>query len=222
MLELRKTSYQGVGKFLKATTPDELWDEFDEISRHLLFRVRGRIVGAIRVVFCQHDLTRSEHYQWGVKIPSEVVKAGFVEVSRASVDEAYRATDIFAGLIRHTIRLAVENGVRYVVVSCNPGLVASYRAIGGKVVGKPFSAMGRDDCRLIIFDIPRITLTSKGSYLAFHLTSYPLFFWLFRQNPLHHLRNLPNLILHLTLGPVFKRLIRLALYRRFKRKANHG
>jgi N-acyl-L-homoserine lactone synthetase len=221
MLELRKSAYQGVGKFLHASAPRELWDEFDEISRHLLFRVRGRIVGAIRVVFCQNDLTRSEHYQWGVKIPKRVRKAGFVEVSRASVDEAYRATDIFAGLIRQTIRLAVENRVRYVVVSCNPGLVSTYRAIGGQVIGKPFSAMGRDDCRLILFDIPRITLTSKGSVIAFHLTSYPLFAKLFSRNPLQYLLLLPNLILHRMLGPVFRNIIRRTLYRRFKKRAAH-
>jgi hypothetical protein len=222
MLELRKSTYQGVGKFLNAREPDELWDEFDEISRHLLFRVRGKIVGAIRVVFCQNDITRSEHHQWGVKIPKKIRSRGFVEVSRASVDEAYRATDIFAGLIRQTIRLAVENHVRYVVVSCNPGLVPTYRAIGGKVVGKPFSAMGKSDCRLIVFDIPRITLTSKGSVLAFHLTSYPLFAKLFFRNPIRHLRLMPNLIFHRILGPLFRKVIRNTLYRRFKKRAANG
>jgi hypothetical protein len=155
-------------------------------------------------------------------IPEKIKKAGFVEVSRASVNENYRATDIFAGLIRHTIRLAVENNVRYVVVSCNPHLVPTYIAIGGKVVVKNFEAFGRNDCSLIVFDIPRITKTSMGSFIAFHVTSYPLFNWLYKRKPSHYIGNLPNLIVHRLLTPLIRHLLRVIMYKKFKKMELHA
>jgi predicted GNAT family N-acyltransferase len=217
MLDLRRRAYQGVGKFLDAKSADEVWDEYDDISRHIVFRLRKKIIATIRVVFCHKDPSLSEHVKWGVKIPQKILEAGFVEVSRAAVEESYRSTDIFAGLMTNTLKLAIENRVRYIVVSCNPHLVATYKSIGGSVVGEKFSALGRNDCSLIIFDLDKIAQRSNGNLIAVHMTSFPLFNWIAKKRPMRYLSILPNLLVHRLLSPIIKPIVRFKMYQRFQR-----
>jgi GNAT superfamily N-acetyltransferase len=134
ILALRLRAHQAEGH-LAAAGIDDLRSPFDAHARHLTCRVGGRIVGYVRVIFVDGVAAKSQYVSWGGhEVPRWLWAAGFVEAGAGAIDPDFQGTGLFSPLMRHTVRVAIQSGHRYVLGACDDELLPMYRALGYEVL----------------------------------------------------------------------------------------
>jgi GNAT superfamily N-acetyltransferase len=134
ILALRLRAHQAEGQ-LAAAGIDDLRSPFDAHARHLTCRFGGRIVGYVRVIFVDGVPAKSQYVSWGGhEVPRWLWDAGFVEAGAGAMAPEFQRTGLFAPLMRHAVRVAVQSGHRYVLGACDDGLVEMYGKLGFEVL----------------------------------------------------------------------------------------
>lgn len=202
ILELRKSSYQGAGKFSGVTSCLEMLDEFDAYSRHIMCKTHGEVKAAGRVVFVNGDMERSEHYRLGVQVPEWIWKGSVCEFSRACTHSEYRGSDLLIKLVQHMGRIAFQGGANYVLANCNDNMWPTYKRLGFMKLGVRFDAFGTVGCNLMYLDIKKMILGSAAPFLTWNQVVLPISEFVTRGLP-RGIRLVTRLSFHRFLFPWF-------------------
>ena len=217
ILSLRFRAYTEVGKFLDRKKPKDMLDPYDSFSRHLVCKVGGHIAGSMRIVFPGSKGEHSEHLSMGLKIPNFILKAGFVEFSRACTDRRYRGSDVYVSLIQHAMRITAQAAIPYIISNCNPETWPFYQKIGAKKIGRTFSAFGRDDCQLLYTSTSHVASGYNVDFTFWNqVTFVPNKFMQLYRTCYERLKMLPILLIHSSARFLVTYLRRNKRYRRYK------
>ena len=164
ILELRHRVAIDDGRIDESTKPADLLDRYDRYSRQLVFRLHGRVVAATRITFLDGDTSRSEISEHA-DVPKFLLKGNTAETGRTAVDPDYRGGDIYVNLLRHTTRVAIEEGLQYLVADCRPFLLPVYRRIGAidtkRTIDHPFYP--DEPMHLIYWDVAKASVSVPGT-----------------------------------------------------------
>lgn len=139
MMALRLLAYQTrTGANLAGVTePNQMRDKFDDHSLILSVRVGSKVVGTGRIVFNDGDRSKSEIGKF-VQLPDWLWEQGFVECSRVATAPGIRRRDVFSTISKHTLRIAYQAGVRYILADCEAHLLEPYKKRGARELGLQF------------------------------------------------------------------------------------
>ncbi len=154
-----------------------VWNEMDDQARHIVGLYHGQVVAATRLIVVGHELAKSEHVsQYNIKLPSYIIKAGFVESSRTVVHHDFRGTDIFMSIMTHIGRVAFQEKYPYMILSCGDNLVESYSKLGARVIGE--FEQDKQMWKLMVLDLGRATQGKDMALTTFSFLYKPASKWL--------------------------------------------
>jgi len=156
---LRLKAWREKGPNSAIQNPQEMMDEFDKYSRHMVARVNGRIVASARLVFNNGNANRCEHKKYEASIPAWLWQEGFVETSRLVTDPDFRGGDVFLLMTQMIGKTVIQAGYRYMVSSCERSLEKIYISSGCKKIGSFYTADSKEPWSLMVMDVVG---TSKG------------------------------------------------------------
>lgn len=130
MLRLRRLAYQHAKKVSADAKDVDMGDGFDNCSRILVAKHRGRIVGTVRLMFPQTATDPLKHQDFLPLPPDLPPRDRAVEVSKACTHPGYRGSDIFYSLLKHTALTAIQAGRRYGLMSATDSLAPIYQRFG--------------------------------------------------------------------------------------------
>jgi hypothetical protein len=134
VLDLRLRANKAVGKVPPDYGPDDMADIYDTRSRIIVGKFRGKIIGTIRVTFCEEN-QRLEHELY-TPLPEDFPRGHSVlECSRAATDPMYRGSDLWTTLLQHVAILALIARREWTLISTTGELVNMYVRIGFKDSG---------------------------------------------------------------------------------------
>lgn len=214
VLSLRLRSYKYAGKFEDKSSSMQMSDPFDKYARHVVAKLSGRIVGSGRIVFCGSDVRKSEHHHLGLDIPEFIIKEGFCESSRTCVDPDFQGQDIFILLIRQLANISFQDGIRYMLVNCNPSQWIYYRKLGFNRVGEKFSAYGRNDCQLAYCDCHHNIFAKGTNFIAWNQVNFPIAEQILSQR--NRTKSI-KLFLHKIFYPLFSKMKHFKRYNAYKK-----
>jgi len=142
----------------EAREAESFVDAFDEHARKVLCRVGRRIVAGCRLVFVgAGEIRRSEFFARRSEIPKSLGTEGFVEVSRLNWHPHYSSPDLFFYMMQNLVRIAMEAGERYLVVSILPASWPIYRKLGFRPVENNTQGAGSGQAPALVLrlDVPR-------------------------------------------------------------------
>lgn len=125
---------------------DTLEWQRDLRSRLLGCRLRGRLVGTVRITPLGLGLTLSERLWSLAQCLPEALPAQVCDINRLALDVDYRGSREFASLIRAVITWGVANtDYRHATLICSERLLPLYRRVGCRILmtGLDWVAGGR-------------------------------------------------------------------------------
>lgn len=139
MLALRLLAYRSRpgANLAGVTEPEQMRDAFDDHSLILSVHVGNKPVGTGRIVFNDGDPRKTEIGRF-VDLPKWLWDGGFVECSRVATSPGIRRRDVFSTISRHTLRIAYQTGVRYILADCEAHLLEPYKRRGAQELGLTF------------------------------------------------------------------------------------
>jgi c-di-GMP-binding flagellar brake protein YcgR len=137
VLELRARAYKRSGKVAEDTPAAQMSDVFDLNSRIIVAKVGSRVVGSVRVTFCNTMTDRFE-LDDSITLPQKLPRLETAEVSRLCVDDDYENTDIVLGLIERCAEICMKTGMKYVFTSSVKSMVEYYKKIAFFPTGLTF------------------------------------------------------------------------------------
>jgi hypothetical protein len=133
VLRLRRDAYVSAGKRPESTTAEEMATPLDGISRILMARHHGQLVGSLTFTFpvTEDTLLDSQAGFPGRKYPVPIPpKANLIEVSRLCIHQEYRGTDLLQGMFESGLKHFLMSDRHWLITSATADLVPTYRAIG--------------------------------------------------------------------------------------------
>ena len=171
VLELRKLAYEHISDDI-AVTAEDMEDEYDRYSRHIVARSQGQVIGAIRITFPNKDLLKSEHVGMGLEIPDWLKNSDFIEMMRLCIHPDYVSTGVTIEMLKQTAKVAYESDADYLITDCVPELFSLYENMGFEKLGLTFEAYGRKDNELICVDIQKNMKGLSGNIMFFNQVLY--------------------------------------------------
>lgn len=134
VLDLRLRANKAIGKVPVDYSAEDMADIYDARSRIIVGKFRGKIIGTVRVTFCEEN-QRLEHELY-TPLPQDFPRGHTVlECSRAATDPLYRGSDLWTTLLQHIAILALIAKREWTLISTTEELVGMYLRIGFKNSG---------------------------------------------------------------------------------------
>lgn len=124
-------------EFPEGFSPAMMEDSFDHSSLIFKVSVGLRLIGSVRLVLNNGDLSLSEVAQY-ISIPDWMRKDGFAEISRMVTTPDFQGMDVFELLSAHLFRTSFQCGIRYLLSDCEEHLLGAYKKGGAKELFKTF------------------------------------------------------------------------------------
>jgi len=145
-------------------------DRFDKNSVIVWARSGSRIVGSVRVTYCEEADDRFELDDSGV-VPTYLPRRDTIEVSRLCVSDEFEGSNLVLGLIERAVEIGLNRQVKWVITSATDEKVRYYKNIGFATPGISFdlATLHGVPHHLLILDVASVTHAHK---------MHPLY-WLF-------------------------------------------
>ncbi|HLP40938.1 MAG TPA: hypothetical protein VK465_05480, partial [Fibrobacteria bacterium] len=125
VLKLRRDAYVGAGERLESTQPEDMASSLDGISRILIARHHGLLVGSVTLAFpaSEDTLLDSQEGFPGGKYPVAIPpKANLIEMNSLCIREDYRGTDLPRGLFEHGLKHVLMSDRHWLITSATEEL----------------------------------------------------------------------------------------------------
>ncbi len=152
ILRLRFSAFRGVGKFPNIHAQRDMQDRFDLFSTHFVSRDDAGLVCAVRLVPVLEQ-SQSENLANGFPVPHWLAEGTFMEASRGCSEPRCRGTGHFSNLMQFLAEHARTRGATRLLANCHAEYLSIYRRLGFRTVSEGFHAYGKDDCRLILWEL---------------------------------------------------------------------
>ncbi len=127
VLKLRLKAYMRAGKVEDDSSYLSMSDIYDDNSKIIVCKHHGRVIGSIRVTFCNESEDRFE-LEESITLPGKFAdRSRCVEMSRLCVDDHYWGTDIVIGLIERAYIYSLKTGRKYLITSCVQSMWRFYK-----------------------------------------------------------------------------------------------
>jgi predicted GNAT family N-acyltransferase len=157
VLKLRRLAYQHAKKVSQDAKDVDMGDGFDNSSRILVAKHRGRIVGTVRLMFPKTQSDPLKHDEFLPLPPDLPSRDQLVEVSKACTHPSYRGSDLFYTLLKHVALTAIQAGRRYALMSATDSLAPIYLRFGFRQLGASYDHPSmRLRHHLMLLDLKRV------------------------------------------------------------------
>ena len=152
VLELRQLAYTSTGKIPKETQLASTADRYDDYSRIIICRHKGKIRGPaeigiiqLRVTFCD---TKDQKFELeeSIKLPLQFQsRQELAEISRMCIHPDFQRTDLVVGLIERAFMYTLKTGKKYIITSCDNKMLRFYKMLGFTSSGITFELKTLND-----------------------------------------------------------------------------
>lgn len=131
VLELRHLAYRHSGKIPKGTPVSSMTDRYDDRSRIIVCKHHGKVIGSVRMTFCEHPREQFE-LEESIQLPDKFLKErnDIGEISRMCIHPEYQRTDLVVGLIERSFMYVIKTGKKYIITSCDKKMLRFYKMLG--------------------------------------------------------------------------------------------